>query len=68
MKAVSGKRFCALLESKGWQLKRITSSHHIYTKLGEVVRISVPVHTNRPLKRGLQKHLMKLASINESEL
>ena len=68
MKAVSGKRLCALLESKGWQLKRITGSHHIYTKPGEVVRISVPVHANRPLKRGLQNHLMKLASIDESEL
>jgi len=29
MKAVSGKRLCTLLESKGWQLKRINGSHHI---------------------------------------
>jgi len=68
MKAVSGKRLCTLLESKGWQLKRINGSHHIYAKPGEVVRISVPVHANRPLKRGLQTHIMKLASIDESEL
>ena len=68
MKAVSGKRLCALLESKEWQLKRINGSHHIYTKPGELVRISVPVHANRPLKRGLQNHLMKLASIDKSEL
>ena len=31
-------------------------------------RISVPVHGNKPLKIGLQKHLMKIAGIDEIEL
>ena len=35
MKAISGKRFCKLLESRGWQLKRINGSHFIYVKIGE---------------------------------
>ncbi|OIP29161.1 MAG: hypothetical protein COW04_00775 [Deltaproteobacteria bacterium CG12_big_fil_rev_8_21_14_0_65_43_10] len=68
MKAVSGKRLCRLLESNGWTLKRINGSHHIYTKSGNTVRISVPVHGNAPLKIGLQRHLMKIARIDESEL
>ena len=68
MKAVSGKRFCRLLELKGWKLKRITGSHHIYAKTGNLARISVPVHGNAPLKIGLQRHLMKIAEIVESEL
>ena len=68
MKAVSGKRFCAILESNGWQLKRVNGSHHIYTKGGVAVRISVPVHSNRSLKAGLQRHLMRLADISESAL
>jgi len=68
LKTVSGKAFCRLLEAKGWELKRITGSHHIYTKAGCPFRISVPVHGNSPLKIGLQKHLMKLAGIDESEL
>lgn len=68
MKAVSGKRFCRLLELKGWELKRTNGSHHIYAKVGNDARISVPVHGNTPLKIGLQKHLMKIAEIDESEL
>ncbi len=68
MKAISGKEFCKLLEAKGWELKRINGSHHIYAKAGENARISVPVHGNTPLKIGLQKHLMKIAGIKESEL
>ena len=68
MKSVSGKRFCRVLESRGWQLKRIHGSHHIYAKPGFVARISVPVHGAADLKRGLLRHLMKIAEINEWEL
>ena len=68
MKAVSGKDFCRLLERHGWELRRISGSHHIYTKSGSGVRITVPVHGNSSLKLGLQHHLVKLAGIDESEL
>ncbi len=68
MKSISGKRLCSILEYKGWELKRINGSHHIYTKLGISARISVPVHGNKPLKIGLQNHLMKVANINETDL
>ncbi len=67
MKALTGKAFCQLLEKHGWQLKRIKGSHHIYAKDGISVRISVPVHGNKTLKRGLQKHLMKISGIEEIE-
>ena len=66
MKAISGKRFCRLVESKGWELKRINGSHYIYAKAGNIARISVPVHGNTPLKTGLLKHLMKTAGIEET--
>jgi predicted RNA binding protein YcfA (HicA-like mRNA interferase family) len=68
LKPVSGKNFCKLLEAKGWELRRINASHHIYGKAGENSRISVPVHGNAPLKLGLQRHLMKVAGIEETEL
>ena len=68
MKAVSGKRLCRLLEIRGWELKRINGSHHIYAKLGSNLRISVPVHGDSALKIGLQKQVMKMAGIDESEL
>jgi len=68
VKVVSGRDFAKLLEKKGWELARIRGSHHIYMKSGSTVRISVPIHGNKPLKIGLQKHLMKLAGIEEDEL
>ncbi len=68
MKTVSGKRLCQLIEAKGWELKRINGSHHIYAKTGEISRISIPVHGNKSLKMGLQKYLTNIAGIDESEL
>ncbi|WP_165076367.1 type II toxin-antitoxin system HicA family toxin [Methanogenium sp. MK-MG] len=68
MKPVSGKKFCRIPESNGWELKRITGSHHIYARPGDPARITVPVHGNTLLKIGLQRHLMKIANIDESEL
>ena len=68
MKAISGKQLCRLLQDRGWRLARIRGSHHIFTKHGTHVRISVPVHGNRTLKRGLQRHLMKLSGIQETDL
>jgi len=68
VKAISGKRLCRLLEARGWVLKRIAGSHHVYVKEGNPARISVPVHGTTVLKLGLQRHLMKLADIDESEL
>ena len=68
LKAVSGKRLCYLIQQKGWQHKRIKGSHHIYSKAGEVYPISVPVHGNQSLKIGLQKKIMTVAGIEESEL
>jgi len=68
LKAVSGKRFCHIIESNGWELKRINGSHYIYAKAGNIARISVPVHGNTPLKTGLLRHLMKIAEIEESGL
>ena len=49
-------------------MMRTSGSHRIYAKTGSDVRISVPVHGAKSLKRGLQKRLMKLAEIDESEL
>jgi len=32
LKQVSGKDFAKLLSQKGWELKKIHGSHHVYTK------------------------------------
>ncbi|HEV2488218.1 MAG TPA: type II toxin-antitoxin system HicA family toxin [Candidatus Acidoferrales bacterium] len=66
MKAVSGKDLAKVLEHHGWKLLRVHGSHHIYGKEGSVVRLSVPIHGNQPLKIGLLKHLLKLADLDIS--
>ncbi len=68
MKTVTGREFCRILQSPGWRLRRIKGSHRIYTKAGIPARISVPVHGDGDLKGGLQRHLMKVARIKESDL
>lgn len=68
MKAVSGKALCKILERQGWELKRITGSHHIYTKVGVDVIFSIPVHSNRDLPIGTLKSIIKDAELTEEDL
>ncbi len=68
MKSVSGRELARLVERRGWQLLRVSGSHHIYGKAGSVVRLSIPIHGNKALKTGLLRHLLKMAEIEESEL
>lgn len=68
MKVVSGRDFARLVERRGWQLLRVSGSHHIYGKPGSVVRLSIPIHGNRPLKTGLLLHLAKLAEVEDELL
>ncbi|MGQ0674712.1 MAG: type II toxin-antitoxin system HicA family toxin [Rhodospirillales bacterium] len=68
MKPLSGRALARIVENNGWSLLRIQGSHHIYGKLGSPVRLSIPIHGNRPLKTGLQRHLLKLAGIDTETL
>lgn len=65
MKSLSGKDVGKLLERHGWKLLRVQGSHHIYGKSGVIVRLSVPIHGNKPLKTGLLHHLLKMAGLDE---
>ena len=68
MKSVSGKDLARLVEKHGWQLLRVHGSHHIYGKPGSIVRLSIPIHGNKPLKAGLLRHLLKMAGLQETDL
>jgi predicted RNA binding protein YcfA (HicA-like mRNA interferase family) len=68
MKTISGKHMCKIIESKGWELARVTGSHRIFVKAGKNIRLTVPVHGNRDLKIGLQRAIMRIAGIKEGEL
>ena len=60
---MSGKELAKLLEANGWGLLRIQGSHHIYGKVGNQSRISVPIHRNQDLKIGLLRNLLKTAEL-----
>jgi hypothetical protein len=40
----------------------------VFGKDGSIVRLSIPIHGNKPLKTGLLRHLMKQAGIAESDI
>jgi predicted RNA binding protein YcfA (HicA-like mRNA interferase family) len=68
MKSVSGKDFAKAVERAGWTRLRVHGSHHIYGKPGSVVRLSIPLHGNDPLKSGLLRHLTNMAGFTEQDL
>ena len=68
MKSVSGKKLCRIVEKKGWRLKKVTGSHHIYSKPEINQILSIPVHKNQDLKIGTLKALMKIAKLTEDDL
>jgi len=68
MKAVTGKQLARTLERHGWELRPDTGSHHICAKADTAVRLSVPIHGNRPLKTGLARHLLKMADLSEEDV
>ena len=66
MRSMSGKELAKLLEANGWNLLRIQGSHHIYGKVGNAARISIPIHRNQDLKIGLLRSLLKTAELLDS--
>ncbi len=68
MKSISGKKLCKIVEKKGWNLRKITESHHIYEKPDENKILSIPVHRNQDLKIGTLKSIMKIANLTDSDL
>jgi predicted RNA binding protein YcfA (HicA-like mRNA interferase family) len=68
VKVVSGKDLARALEKKGWELKRVKGSHHIYVEEGNPIRVSIPIHGNRPLKTGLLSHLLKVTGLSENDV
>ena len=68
MRSITGKELCRILERHGWKLLRVSGSHHIYGRPGSVVRLSVPVHGQKPIKSGLLRHLITMAGLKEQDL
>ena len=68
MKSVSGKALCKIVERYGWELKRITGSHHIQAHEDIRAILSIPVHGNRDLPTGTLRRFLKDAELTEEDL
>ena len=65
--AVSGKRVIAALEKEGWYVKRVRGSHHVLRHPDIPDAIPVPVHGNRPVKRGTLLSILRAAGLSRDE-
>ena len=63
MKALTGRDMLRLLREHGWQVVRIRGSHHILSRAGSKVILTVPVHGSKTLRKGTQEFLLKQAGI-----
>lgn len=58
---LTGKEVCRLLKKNGWLMKRQKGSHQHFYKDGQ--RITVPVHGNKDLPKGIERHILKDAGL-----
>jgi predicted RNA binding protein YcfA (HicA-like mRNA interferase family) len=58
---VTGGELIELLRKHGWQLDRITGSHHIMKKQDKT--LTVPVHGNRDVPKGTLNSILKEAGL-----
>lgn len=65
--ALSGKQVIAALEKEGWYVKRVRGSHHVLRHQSIPDAIPVPVHENRPIKRGTLASILRAAGISRDE-
>lgn len=70
MPSLNGNELCRVLEKEGFVLKHQTGSHRIYQRVTPdgPVTVPVPVHGNRPLKKGTLHGILKKAGISAEKL
>ena len=64
----SPQHFAKLIESKGYILKRIAGSHHIYFHSESKKTIVVPMHGNKDFAKGAFFSILKQAGISKDEV
>ncbi len=60
---MKARELIKLLKLNGWELKRISGSHHIFKKEGIENNISVPVHGNEDIPKGTVNSILKDAGL-----
>jgi predicted RNA binding protein YcfA (HicA-like mRNA interferase family) len=64
---LSGRELVKALAKDGWQVIRVTGSHHVMGH-SDGRKVSVPVHGNRPLPYGTLASICRSAGRTATEL
>ncbi|ANM47502.1 type II toxin-antitoxin system HicA family toxin [Streptococcus suis] len=56
---LTGKEMAKLAEANGWKEIRVNGSHHHFKKEGFSKIVTIPVHGNKDLGKGLEKKILK---------
>jgi len=60
---ITGRDAVRVFQAAGFEVTRITGSHHIIARPGHPFRLSVPVHGHGPLKKGTLRGLIRDAGM-----
>jgi predicted RNA binding protein YcfA (HicA-like mRNA interferase family) len=64
----SPKKLIQLLGKKGYQLRRVSGSHHIFFHKELKKIVVVPVHGNKDIPKGTFMSILKQAGISKDEI
>ncbi|MDD3136623.1 MAG: type II toxin-antitoxin system HicA family toxin [Methanoregula sp.] len=62
-----GNKHIAAFKRAGWVENHVEGSHHILTKEGNPVHLSIPVHAGRDLGMGLLRKLIDKAGLTHTD-
>lgn len=66
--SLSPQKVISIFEKKGFVLKRVTGSHHIFAHPETKRRVTVPYHSNQEVARGTLIQILEDAGIGREEL
>lgn len=64
---ISGESAVAAFKKAGFVVNRIRGSHHILSKEGVAIRLSIPVHKGKTVGVGLLTQQIKAAGLSVEE-
>lgn len=56
---LTGKELAKIAKQNGWREIRVTGSHHHFVKDGFSTIVTIPIHGNKDLKKGLEQKILK---------
>jgi len=65
---LSPQKVIAILEKKGFVLKKVTGSHYIFANAKTKRRVTVPFHSSQDVAKGTRLQILKDAGISREEL